>query len=64
MKLNVTITPTDGSKEKSVDVYGDEIQGLMNVILRMASKDPNAPVALTITRKDILKRYLQNVESE
>ena len=41
MRLEVCITAVDG-KTKGIDIYADEVMGLMSTIMSMASAKPSA----------------------
>ena len=58
MKLEVTATNVLG-ETKTVDLYPEDINSLMGEILGMATANKKGVVCLTITRKDILKKFLK-----
>jgi len=60
--MEVTITNIDG-KTKSADVYPDDIHALMGTIMSMSSSKRDAPVCLTITRKDIIKKMTKEKDN-
>lgn len=61
-KLTATMTTATG-KDKMVDFHAEEFYGFGAVMMRMASADPDAPMSITITRKDVLKRFLRDKEN-
>ena len=58
MKMEVTSTNVLG-ETRTVDLYPEDIQSLMGEILNMASANKKGVVCLTITRKDVLKKFLK-----
>ena len=62
-KLTITLTAVDGS-EKSADMYPDEAAGLTRLLMDLSSGRPDAPVCVTITRKDVIKKFRKLNEQE
>ena len=60
-KLQAIVSKASG-EERIIDFYADEYYKFQDIMFNMASKHKDAPVMVTITRKDVLKRYLENTK--
>lgn len=58
-KLTATITTATGD-DRMVDFHPEEFHGLGQLMFAMASASKDAPVSVSITRKDVLKRFLRD----
>lgn len=61
--MHVQMSYIDGTN-KEADMYPDEFGNLMNIIMKMSRKAVDAPVMLSITRKDIIPRQQMLIEQE